>query len=63
LDGTISTYDWQDIIDVDLLPFMLNPSKGYFVTANNRVIPENSKYDIGATAPSSGRAQRLKELI
>ena len=63
LDGTISTYDWQDIIDVDLLPFMLNPSKGYFVTANNRVVPENSKYDIGATAPSSGRAQRLLELI
>ena len=29
------------------------------MTANNRIVPENSKYDIGATMLSTGRSLRL----
>lgn len=63
LDGSISKHDWEDITDITALPFVLNPKKGYFVTANNRVVPENSKFDIGATMTSTSRANRLIELI
>jgi len=63
LDGTTSRYDWDGLVSVDKLPRGLNPKKGYFSTANNRVMPENSLTDIGAATPSTGRAQRIDEII
>ena len=43
LDGTLSENDALGLVSVDSLPFLLNPAKGYFAVANNRVLPENSK--------------------
>lgn len=42
---------------------MLNPAKGYYMTANNRIVPENSKTDIGATMISTGRSLRIQEVL
>jgi penicillin amidase len=47
-DGTTSMYDWEGIVTTEKLPFTLNPEKGFYVASNNRVTPENSKYDFGA---------------
>lgn len=33
------------------------------MTANHRIVPENSKYDIGGFQPSTGRSLRLEEII
>jgi len=33
------------------------------MTANNRIMPDTYKYDIGATMTNTGRSMRLKELI
>jgi hypothetical protein len=33
------------------------------MTANNRVVPENSKFDHGATTISTGRSLRIKEVL
>ena len=33
------------------------------MTANNRIMPDTSKLDIGATMTNTGRSMRLKELI
>jgi len=63
LDGTTSAYDWDGLVPVRDLPMGFNPKKGYFSTANNRVMPENSLYDIGGNAPSTGRAQRIDEIL
>lgn len=63
LDGTTSEHDWINTVETKKLPFVLNPEKGYFVSANNRIVPETAKYDIGATMPSTGRAVRIVELI
>jgi acyl-homoserine lactone acylase PvdQ len=41
----------------------MNPDKGFFVSANNRVIPENSKFDHGAAQISTPRFLRISELI
>jgi penicillin amidase len=63
LDGTTSSHDWQGIVGMDSLPIVLNPAKGYYMTANHRVVPENSKLDIGATMISTGRSLRIQEVI
>ena len=63
LNGQTTEHDWIDIIETKNLPFVINPKKGYFVTANNRIVPDNSKYDIGATQISTARANRITEII
>lgn len=63
LDGTTTAYDWDRLVPVRDLPRGFNPTKGFFSTANNRVMPENSINDIGANSPSTGRAQRIDEVL
>lgn len=33
------------------------------MTANNRIMPDTSKFDVGTTMTNTGRSMRLKELI
>lgn len=63
MDGTTSEHDWEGIVDVKSLPHGFNPKKGYYVTANQRIVPENSKFDIGASMVNTGRSVRIDELI
>jgi penicillin G amidase len=63
LDGTKSDDDWIGRVRPKDLPRIVNPKKGYIVTANNRQMPENVVNDYGATITSTIRAQRITELI
>lgn len=63
LDGTKSENDWIGLQQAKDLPRVINPKKGFIVTANNRVMPDNSKTDVGATITSTSRARRITELI
>lgn len=59
-------YDWQGFIDFDDLPRTADPKRGYVVTANNRITPENYKFNITVDwdAGSTGyRAARITELV
>lgn len=47
LDGRVSHYDWISTLPFDQVPFIINPASGFFTTANHRITPENSKYDVG----------------
>ena len=49
LDGTSSNHDWEGITSLREYPFVMNPAKGYFVSANGRIVPENSKFDHAAS--------------
>ncbi len=49
LDGTISENDWIGFVKPSDLPRVINPKKGYIVTANNRQMPDNVHFDHGAT--------------
>lgn len=62
-DGTTSKHDWDGLVDLQHLPFVLNPKKGYFATANQRVVPEKSKFDFGASMISTARSRRIDELL
>jgi len=63
IDGTTTEHDWEGIVDVKTLPMGINPKKGYYITANQRVVPENSKFDIGASMVNTGRSVRIDELL
>ncbi len=45
------------------MPFIINPKKGFIVTANNRPMPENVNSDIGTLSNSITRSRRVTELI
>ena len=63
LDGQTTRHDWEGLGDLKNLPFVINPKKGYFVTANSRVVPDKSKFDFGATTVTTPRQLRLTEMI
>lgn len=63
LDGTTSENDWDGLVPVKDLPRSVNPEKGYLVTANNRQSPDNVINDYGAGLMSTGRSQRITEMI
>ena len=56
LDGTNSDNDWVGWVKPRDLPRVINPKKGFIVTANNRQMPDNVYSDIGATITSTIRA-------
>lgn len=49
LDGTTSSNDWEEgqYVKSKDLPRLKNPSKGYIVSANNRLAPDNVNIDLG----------------
>lgn len=49
LNGETTEFDWKGWRPSSELPYLLNPEKGYIVTANNRVLPETSATDFGAS--------------
>jgi penicillin amidase len=63
LDGSKSDDDWVGYVKPKDLPRVINPKKGFIVTANNRQMPDNVNIDVGATITSTIRAQRITELI
>ncbi|WP_455463831.1 penicillin acylase family protein, partial [Candidatus Hodarchaeum mangrovi] len=63
-DGSIDTYEWEE----EFVPFIenyhsFNPSVDYFVTANERFIPENYSYHLGWAFAHGYRASRIHEMI
>eukprot|EP00347_Sterkiella_histriomuscorum_P007762 403347656 len=63
LDGSNTENDWDGYHSTKDMPRVSNPKKGFIVTANNRIVPDHVKNDIGATLTSTIRAQRITELI
>lgn len=64
LDGSDSRNDWKGFVAPEEMPFVINPAKGYIVTANNNPCPPSYKhfYSLGSEY-SEGRAERISELI
>ena len=40
IEGWLSENDWQGFVDFEKLPYTLNPSSGYIITANQSVHPD-----------------------
>ncbi|MDT9692473.1 penicillin acylase family protein [Streptomyces sp. P9(2023)] len=69
-DGTVpapgwdSSYKWKGYIPYDELPYELNPSRGYIVTANQAVV-DRDKYPYLLTEDwgYGSRSQRINDLV
>lgn len=48
---------------MDKVPRIINPDKGFMVTANNRVTSPNVQYDIGTHMASPYRSERITQMI
>lgn len=63
LNGETTAYDWEGLLPASELPRSFNPERGFVVTANNRQMPDNASNDVAATSMSTGRSQRINEMI
>ncbi len=61
--GWDADYDWQGEVPFEELPHALNPEKGYIVTCNNKIIPDDYPYNLGDVWMNGYRANRLSQLI
>jgi len=58
-----SSVAFSNPLTADEMPHVLNPKRGYVVTANNRQWPSNSRYSLGNAQSQGLRAFRIEELI
>jgi penicillin G amidase len=58
-----SADQWDDLIPFENMPAVINPRRGFVVTANNRVADESYPFPLSGTWTSGHRAQRIRELI
>lgn len=61
--GWTGDYEWAGEIPFDRLPSMLNPARGYIVTANNRIVPDDYPYLIAQQWDPGFRARRIEMLL
>jgi penicillin amidase len=55
--------DWSGYVAFDALPRSLDPPRGYFVTANNRVVSGSNPFPIARDWPEPYRARQITERI
>jgi len=61
--GWTGEYEWTGEIPFERLPSWYNPSRGYIVTANNRIAPPGYRYLLGHEWDPGFRARRIETLL
>jgi len=61
--GWTGEYEWVGEIPFDELPSSFNPERGYIITANNRIIPDDYTHFIAAEWDPGFRAQRIETML
>jgi penicillin amidase len=58
-------YEWEGYLPIKERPHLLNPSKGFFATANNNVTPNNYNHwdAVGYTWSDAFRANRINSVL
>lgn len=60
---TAVSQSWQNFLDFDTLPEVVNPPEGYIVSANHKLLPDDAPIDVGQDWVAPYRAARIEELI
>jgi penicillin G amidase len=63
MPGWSGDYDWQGDIPFDELPQATNPASGFFVSANNKIVPDGYSFFISRDWDLPDRAARITELL
>ena len=61
--GWTGEYEWEGYIPFEELPVILNPERGYIVTANHAVVDEQYPHFIARDWASGDRGQRISDMI
>ncbi len=61
--GWTGQYGWDRYLDFDELPWIVDPDRGYVVTANQAVLPDGQLPFLTADAHYGFRAARIVELL
>jgi len=61
--GWDSEFDWDGFISFEDMPYTLNPSEGYIVSANNKIAGDDYNHFLTADWDYGFRANRIRELI
>ena len=56
-------YEWAGWVPLQALPHQFNPRRGFVVTANQRMVPENFSYKVGFEWAEPYRANRITEVL
>lgn len=60
--GSDGSHEWSGFLPLDQLPRTFNPPEGWFATANNRTIAEDSKYKVGFEW-ATYRVERIRQVL
>jgi penicillin G amidase len=58
-----ASHQWDGLIPFEGMPAVINPPRGFVVTANNRVADDSYPHPLSGTWTSGHRARRIRELI
>lgn len=61
--GWTGEYEWEGWLPYEELPALLNPERGYIVTANHAVVDEDYPYFINTYWADGDRGQRIINMI
>lgn len=61
--GYLNENMWQGFVPTDDYPYVINPEKGFVVSANNFITSENAKHGISHSFVFQHRAARISELL
>jgi penicillin amidase len=56
-------HQWDGVIPFEGMPRQADPERGFVVTANNRLAPDDFPYPLSGTWSSGHRARRIRERI
>src|SRR4029079_18023363 len=61
--GWTAEHEWDGWVPYEELPEARDPDRGFLVTANNRIAPDDYPHHITSDYLDGYRAQRIEELI
>jgi len=61
--GKLAANKWLGLVPKNEMPYVINPDRGYVVSANNFVSSSNVLHGISHTFTYTGRSSRINELL
>ncbi|MFN8294637.1 MAG: penicillin acylase family protein [Chitinophagales bacterium] len=61
--GWTAEHDWKSFVPFEEMPHALNPEKGYIITANHKIEPDDFPYFLGDIYMNGYRANRLEKML
>jgi penicillin amidase len=61
--GWDPAHQWQGLVPFEGMPHLADPPRGWVVTANNRVAPDDFAYPMFGTWTDGHRARRIRQMI